>query len=68
MLQMVSSPLELTRDRQSDQRSASSRRSHSEGSLVEAGRLIDQLATAEDSQAARATDAPRISTVAAYRA
>ena len=36
--------------------------------LVEAGRLFDQLPTAEDSQTARATDAPRISTAATYRA
>jgi hypothetical protein len=43
-------------------------KAQSDGSSVEPGRLLDQLATAEDSQAARATDAPRISTVAAYRA
>jgi hypothetical protein len=35
--------------------------------LVEAGRLFDQLATAEDSQTARATDAPMTSTVTTYR-
>jgi hypothetical protein len=41
---------------------------HSEGSPVEPGRLFDQLATAEDSQTASATDAPRNRTVATYRA
>jgi hypothetical protein len=41
---------------------------HSKGCLLEPGRLFDQLAMEEDSQTARATDAPRISTVATYRA
>jgi hypothetical protein len=43
-------------------------RPQSEGSFVEAGRLCDRLATAEDNQAAKATDAPMISTVTTYRA
>lgn len=41
---------------------------YSERSRVEWGRLFDRLAMAEDSQAASATDAPRIRTIAAYRA
>jgi hypothetical protein len=36
--------------------------------LVEAGRLFDQLARADHSQTARATDAPMVITVATYRA
>jgi hypothetical protein len=36
--------------------------------LLEPEGLFDHLSMEEDSQTARATDAPRISTVAAYRA
>ena len=43
-------------------------RTQSEGSSAEPARLVDLLATAEDSQAAKATDAPRIRTIATYRA
>jgi hypothetical protein len=41
---------------------------HSEGSLVELGRLCDQLPMEEDSQAASATAEPINSTVSTYRA
>ena len=41
---------------------------HSKGCLLEPGRLFDQLAMEADSQTARATAEPRISTVATYRA
>jgi hypothetical protein len=55
-------------DAGTDERKSTDLDTHSEDSRVEPGRLFDQLATAEDSQAAKATDAPRIRTIATYRA